>query len=284
MTERHVSHDGLRFRIRLDGPEGAPWMVFSNSLVTDLSIWDPQVEAFADRFRILRYDQRGHGGTDVPAAAPSLSLLADDAAALMREVGASAAVFAGVSMGAATGLCLAQRRPELVARLIASDGQAVTAPGGAQSWAERIAIGQRDGMGAYAEATLQRWFSARSKRDGNPAMARVRGMVEATPLEGFVACATALQDYDVRAGLPAMRQPTLLIAGAEDGAMPASMRALADLIPGARFVEIPDAGHIPGAEQPQAFNAAVSEFLASLDGRPTHRPQPGRRPVRPTRR
>ena len=262
MTDRFIEHEGLRFRCRLDGPEGAPWMVLSNSLVTDLTVWDPQVLAFAGRFRILRYDQRGHGGTTVPGQPATIEQLAADAAAIMRAVGITKAVFAGVSMGAATGFCLAQRHPDLVVRLIASDGQVATAPVGAQLWQERIKLSQRDGLAAYADVTLPRWFSARSRAEGNEAMARVRTMIETTPLEGFVVCARALQNYDIRSGLVTMRQPTLLIAGAEDGAMPQSMRALASQIPDARFVEIADAGHLPGIERPAAVNAAISTFLA----------------------
>jgi len=262
VTDQLVSHDGLQFRCRTDGPDGAPWVVLSNSLVTDLTVWEPQVRAFAGRYRILRYDQRGHGGTSIPDTPASIARLADDAAALMMRLGARDAVFAGVSMGAATGFWLAQRHPELVARLIASDGQAATAPSGAQAWQERIELGQRDGMRAYADVTTARWFSTRSRTDGNPAMPLVRAMIEATPVAGFVACARALQDYDCCPGLGAMRQPTLLIAGAEDGAMPKSMQALGAELPSARFVEIADAGHIPGIERPEAFNAAVEAFLA----------------------
>lgn len=237
-------------------------MVLSNSLVTDLTVWEPQVRAFAASYRILRYDQRGHGGTSVPNRPATIGRLADDIAALMQHFGAADAVFGGVSMGAATGFCLAQRHPGLVVRLIASDGQVATAPGGAQAWQERIELGQRQGMAGYADATMTRWFSARSRAEGNPAMPLVRAMIEATPLDGFVACARALSDYDFRPGLGAMRQPTLLIAGAEDGAMPQSMQALAPLLPDARFVEVADAGHIPGIERPAAFNAAVGDFLA----------------------
>jgi len=261
MKDEIVEHDGLRFRCRLDGPEGAPWIVCSNSLVTDLTIWDRQVEALAPRFRILRYDQRGHGGTSVPVRPATIAQLAEDAAALMRRFGVRSAVFAGVSMRAATGFCLAQRHPDLIARLIASDGQVAAAPGGAQSWQERIELAQREGMAAYADATIPRWFSARSQVEDNPAIPLVRAMMEATPLDGFVACARALQAYDFRADLASMAQPTLLIAGAEDGAMPKSMQALQTQIPRAEFVEIADAGHIPGIERPEAFNAAVNAFL-----------------------
>ena len=262
MTDRFVQHDRIRFRCRLDGTEGAPWLVFSNSLVTDLTVWDAQVTHFAGRCRILRYDQRGHGGTSVPDAPATIEQLAGDAAALMAHFGVQRAVFAGVSMGASTGICLAQRHPELVARLVASDGQAATAPGGAQAWQDRITLGKQEGMGAYAEVTVGRWFSARSRAEANPAIPVVGAMIEATPLPGFVACARALQDYDFRPGLAAMRQPTLLVAGAEDGPMPKSMQALVPQIPDARFVEIADAGHIPGIERPATFNAALDAFLA----------------------
>lgn len=252
---------GLWFRIRLDGPEGAPWLVFSNSLLTDLTVWDDQVAAFGNRYRILRYDQRGHGGTEVPAAATHLDELAADAAALMRHVGATQAVFIGVSMGAATAMLLASREPALVSAVVASDGQAGTAPGGAASWQERIDFARANGMEAVAEMTVARWFTARS-RQGHPALARLRAMIASTPLEGFVACATALQNYGFRDALPGLRQPVLLLAGAEDGAMPTSMRALAEVIPDSRFLEIPQAGHLPGIEAPDAFNAAVGAFLA----------------------
>ncbi len=261
MTDQFVDHDGLRFRCRLDGIEGKPWMVFSNSLVTDLRVWDHQVAAFADRFRILRYDQRGHGGTSVPPGPATIAELADDAAALMVHFGAGDAVFVGVSMGAATGFALAQKHPELVGRLVASDGQAANAPGGAAAWQERIALAEARGMTGYADVTLERWFSARSRAEGNPALAPIRRMIEATPLAGLIACARALQAYDFRPGLPAMAQPVLLMAGAEDGVMPASMRALLPQLGDARYVEIADAGHIPGIERPEAFNAALEAFL-----------------------
>ena len=261
MTDQFVTHGGLAFRCRLDGTEGQPWMVFSNSLVTDLTVWDHQVAAFASRYRILRYDQRGHGGTSVPPAPATIAQLADDAAALMSHFGARDAVFIGVSMGAATGFALAQKRPDLVARLVASDGQAANAQGGAASWQDRITLAERDGMTGYADVTMDRWFSARSRAEANPAMPPIRRMIEATPLQGMIACARALQSYDFRPGLPAMRQPSLLMAGAEDGVMPASMQALLPHLADARYVEIADAGHIPAIERPAAFNAAIEDFL-----------------------
>ncbi len=262
MTDHIVRHDHLDFLCRVDGPEGAPWMVFSNSLATNLTLWNPQVAAFAGRWRTLRYDQRGHGGTTVPTAPASLPQLADDAQAIMAHFGVADAVFVGVSLGAATGLCLAPRVGSPIARLVAADGNAATPPGGAAGWSERLAVATDQGMPAFADLTIPRWFTPASRAAAAPAVATAQAMVASTPLAGLEACIRALQDYDLTAGLGAIGQPTLLIAGAQDGVMPQTMRTIQAAIPGARYVEIPGAGHLPGIEQPQAFNAALETFLA----------------------
>lgn len=262
--EQIVRVNGLSFRCRQDGLEGAPWLVFSNSLLTDLSLWDAQVARFGGQYRILRYDQRGHGGTQAPEEPSTLDQLAADAEALMAHFGIEAATFVGVSMGAATGLLLASREPGRVAAVIASDGQAGTAPGGAQAWQERMDMARVEGMDAFAAATLKRWFAPASYSAGNPALERVRAMIRATSEAGFVACARALQNYDFRGSLPSLQQPVLLVAGAADGAMPTTMRDMAKVIPNARFVEIPDAGHLPCIEAPSAFNEKMEAFLAEI--------------------
>lgn len=253
-----ITQDGLQFNIRVEGREGAPWLVFSNSLLTNLDLWEHQVAALSGRFRILRYDQRGHGGTAVPPAPATITQLADDIDGIMGQLGIGTAHFVGVSMGAATGIALAQRNPGRVARLLCSDGNAATAPGGAQGWEERIAASRAGGMKALADVTLDRWFAS----PDSPAIPAVRAMIEGTPLDGFVACARALQDYEFRPGLAAMRLPVLFVAGSADGAMPKSMPLLAEAVPGARYQEIADAGHLPCIEQPEAFTAALSAFLS----------------------
>lgn len=258
---RHVRVNGLDFHCRLDGPEGAPWIVFSNSLLTDMALWDAQVAAFEGRFRMLRYDKRGHGGTEVPAGPATMELLADDAEALMAHFGVERATFIGDSVGAATALLLGARSPGRLAALVPVDGQPVTPPNGGAMWQERIDLAARDGMAAFAEVTLQRWFAPGSFAAGNPAIPKVRAMIEVTPEAGFVACARALQSYDIRAGLPDIRLPVLMIAGAADGAIPGIMRGLAEVIPGSTFTEIPEAGHLPGIEAPGRFNAVLEPFL-----------------------
>jgi 3-oxoadipate enol-lactonase len=262
MSDSVIEHGGLRFKTRIDGPAGAPWMVCSNSLATNLTLWNDLVAAFADRYRILRYDQRGHGGTTVPTAPATIPELADDLEALMATYDLQDAVFVGVSMGAATGLCAAARVGSRIGRLVAADGNAATPPGGAAAWGERLAYAAAHGMAAFAEITIPRWFAPASIEAGHPAIPRGRAMSEATPPAGLVACATALQQYDLTGSLPAIRQPTLLMAGSYDGVMPASMRALQPRIAGARYAEIAGAGHLPCIEQPTGFAAALQEFLS----------------------
>jgi len=164
MGDVMVRHGGLGFRCRLDGREGAPWLVFSNSVLTSLAMWDAQVPALRGSHRILRYDQRGHGGTDVPPAPASIEQLAADAAALLEHFDVERATFLGISMGAATTLCLAGHCNSHVARAVVVDGQAKAPPAARAVWDERIALARSDGMAALAEATVRRWFLPHLRR------------------------------------------------------------------------------------------------------------------------
>lgn len=258
----HIEVDGLTFNCRIDGgPSTAPWLIFSNSLVTDLTVWDSQVEALKRDFRILRYDQRGHGGTDVPALPPTFAQLAGDVLALADAFEIDRFSFVGLSMGVPTGLHLIAEHPERVERLVCCDGQTRTAPGGAKGWDERMAYAREHGMEAFAELMAERWFAPEFLT--SPAAARVRAMIAATPLEGFAACARTLQDYHYEHVLDAIAVPTLLLVGERDGNMPVNMQRMADAIADASLVQIPDAGHIPNVENADAFTAALREFLQS---------------------
>jgi 3-oxoadipate enol-lactonase len=255
-----VEHDGLTFRCRLDGPEeGAPWVVFSNSMLTDVAVWDAQVAALSDRYRILRYDQRGHGETSVPPAPCTFDQLGGDVVALMNHFGVSSCTFVGLSMGVPTGLHLVSHHPERVEKLVLSDGQLATAEGGAATWEDRITAAYRLGMGGLADLTMERWFGAAFLEAGKAK--KVRDVAASMPLEGYVACARALQGYDFNDVLAQIAVPTLIMAGANDGNMPVSMRRLCEAIPGAIMHVIPDAGHIPSHEQPEIFNRHLLDFL-----------------------
>jgi len=255
-----VEHDGLSFRCCVDrAGDSAPWIVFSNSMMTDLTIWDAQADTLRGRFNILRYDQRGHGGTTPPSGPCDFDQLGGDLLALLDHFGIASCTFVGLSMGTPTGLYLAINHPERVTRLVFSDGQSATAKNGAATWQARIDSARAEGMEAVAKDTMSRWFSEASQRAGKTE--KPYAAAAATSLDGYIACATALQNYDFNAGLPGIQVPTLLMAGANDGNMPVSMQEIRKAIPGAVMHVIPDAGHIPNHEQPEIFNARLLEFL-----------------------
>jgi 3-oxoadipate enol-lactonase len=258
-----VEREGLAFRCRIDEPAGVgidtPWLVFSNSLMTDLTLWDDQVAAFANDYRILRYDQRGHGGTSVSPGSCDFETLADDLAALLDALGIARATLIGVSMGGITALSFAGRHPSRVAALLACDCTAKSVPGAGSAWDERIALAKAGGMAALAGPTIERWF-----RPGNvdtTASKRVRHMIETTPFDGFVRASDALREFDFRAALAGLTCPATMLAGAGDGALPGVMRQMSEQNAGATYVEIPDAGHLPNIENPAAFNRELAAFL-----------------------
>ncbi|MBF9043745.1 alpha/beta fold hydrolase [Rhodobacterales bacterium HKCCE4037] len=261
-----VSRDGRDLHAKAVPPEsdGAPWLVFGNSLVTDLTIWDAQAEAVQGRYGILRYDQAGHGGSDVPDTPVNFDMLGEDLLAVMDAAGVERAVYIGLSMGVPTGLAAHRRSADRFLALVFSDGQARTAPGGAAGWADRIEMARSAGMDAFAAATVDRWLTESASAEMRSRLAR---MIAATPFAGFEACATALMDYDYVEELARITCPTLLIAGAKDGAMPEGMATkLKPAIAGSQMHVIENAGHVPCFEQPEAFTAILSDFLAKSFG------------------
>lgn len=236
-----------------------PWVVFGNSLVTDLSIWDAQATALSGRYGILRYDQQGHGKSGISAGPITFDILGEDLLAVMDAAGVDRAIYVGLSMGVPTGLAAHKQSAERFTALVFSDGQAQTAPGGAAGWDERITSARTNGMDSFAAATTARWLTGTTGPEKRNALAQ---MIANTPFDGFEACATALKDYDYSEELTRITCRTLLIAGAEDGAMPTGMATkLQPAISGSEMRVIDDAGHVPCFEQPSAFTAILSRFL-----------------------
>jgi len=243
-----------------EGPGGqAPWVVFSNSLVTDLSIWDVQAAALSERFNILRYDQRGHGKSSVSDTPLTFDSLGDDVLALLDHFGIETCTFVGLSMGVPTGLRAFDRAPERFTRLVFVDGMARTAPTGAAAWQERIDMVADQGMEAFATATAARWLQDDTlNSDKGRALT---AMIAATPQAGFVQCVRALQGYDYWNVLARINVPLLAVAGARDGAIPDAMAKAFGAVPGAQIETIAKAGHVPNYERPEAFNAVLTAFL-----------------------
>jgi 3-oxoadipate enol-lactonase len=250
---------GLRTFYRWDGPDDAPVLVLSHSLGTDVSMWDPQVPALARHFRVLRYDTRGHGRSAVTPGPYSIEQLAKDVLVLLDGLDVSRARFCGLSMGGLIGMWLGAHAHARVERLVLCNTGAKI--GTAQSWNQRIESVRAEGMAGISSSVVERWFSAELRTRAPEVAARARALLDATPPEGYVACAGAIRDADERDDLGAIPVPTLVVAGSRDPATPpADGRRLADGIAGAEYVELP-AAHLSNLEAPEAFASAVVAFL-----------------------
>ncbi|MGO4852217.1 alpha/beta fold hydrolase [Phaeovulum sp. W22_SRMD_FR3] len=253
-----TTQDGTRLNARIDGPEAAPWVVFSNSVLTDLSVWDDQIAALTDRYRILRYDQRGHGASEVTARPLDFTVYGGDLIAVMDAAGAARATLVGLSMGCPTALAAAAAAPSRITAFVAVDGVVKSAAGREAFWAAQRESARTQGMQSLATATTTRWLPGVDNAD--PRAQRLSRMIAATPVEGFAAATHALAAYDQSPAVP-LTCPVLAIAGENDGAMPGTMRGQFGAFPDARIAIIPGAGHLPNLQNPDAFNTTLVGFL-----------------------
>jgi 3-oxoadipate enol-lactonase len=254
--------DGVSLNTRVDGAEGAPWVVLSNSLGADVSMWDGQIDMLTRKYRVLRYDHRGHGASDAPPGPYSFDLFVADAIALMDHYGLAKADWLGLSMGAMVGMGLAIHRPERFGRMVLADGRAEATDAYKAMWDQRIAAVNAGGVEAVAEGSLGLWFTEDWRKANPEATAAARAMIVSTDPAGYIACCHALRELNYLKDLGKVTLPVLYICGGEDkGAPPEVMQAMAKATPGSKYVEIPNAGHVANINQPDAFNTAVAEFL-----------------------
>jgi 3-oxoadipate enol-lactonase len=251
--------DGARIRYRIDGPVGAPLLMLSNSLGTSLDMWDVQLPEFLRRFRVLRYDSRGHGRSEVTPGPYSIERLARDVLGLFDELRIGRADFCGLSMGGMVGMWLGIHAPQRIGRLVLCN----TAPriGTAERWSARIDAVNKGGMNVIADALLDLWFTRRF-RDASPdTVQRMRTMLVVTPAAGYVASCAAVRDMDQWDALTRIENQTLIVSGKNDAVTtPADNRRMAGLIPGSTLVEL-DAAHISNVEAAERFTAEVLAFL-----------------------
>jgi 3-oxoadipate enol-lactonase len=258
-----IKANGITFNYAIDGAEGAPWLILSNSLACNVSMWDPQVAELKASFRILRYDQRGHGGTEAPAGRYTFDLLIADVMGLMDALSVTRAHFAGLSMGGATALGLALRYADRLDRIVICDSPCASTAATAQQWEERIVVAQEKGIEALVEPTIARWFPPETVAANPPHLDRVRKMIRTTPVNGFIGCAAALADHDFRSQVGTVTRPVLFVVGEKDGTTPAAMRQMHETLSSSKFLELPGAGHISNLDQPQMFTRALREFLSA---------------------
>jgi 3-oxoadipate enol-lactonase len=251
--------NGVQLRYEIDGPSDAPVLALSNSLGTDVSMWAPQLPAFAKRFRVVRYDSRGHGASGITPGPYTIEQLARDALALLDRLGIERVHFCGLSMGGMVGMWLGVSAPQRINKLVLCNTAARIGP--PELWNTRIENVRKGGMEAIANAVLERWFTAAFRARGASTIEPVRRTLVATPPDGYIACCAAVRDMDQREAIARVRAPTLVIAGAHDAATPPEDgRFLAEKIPGAKYVEL-EAAHLSNLEVADEFSDAVLRFL-----------------------
>ena len=254
------TNNGARLHFRLDGKPGLPLLVLGNSLGTDLFMWDRQVEPLTQRFRLLRYDVRGHGASDVVRGDATLDQLGAEVLALADHVGARQFAFCGLSLGGLIGQWLGVNAGDRVGKLVLANAAPHLPP--PDGWTSRMKLARDEGMGALVELVMPRFFSQPYRDRDEPFFHSMRTSFTATSGEGYAACCAAIRDADFRTSLPRIEAPTLVISGALDAATPheAFGAQLVAGVPGARSV-ILEAGHISNVEQPEAFSRALLDFL-----------------------
>ncbi len=257
--------DGPKLHYSVEGQADGDWIVLSNSLATDLRLWDYEVSYLAERFKVLRYDVRGHGQSDASPAPYTFDQLSDDLVALMDHLGIAQADILGISLGGMTALAMGISYPDRVKRILCCDARADAPDPYKAIWDGNIAKLHAADITALCAPTLERWFTAPYLADAaNTAkLDVVRDMFIGTAEDGYEGVARCLQSLDLLKDLGGLPHEALFIGGAADMAAPvAVMQGMAKATPNGRFVEIADAAHLSNLEQPEQFKAAILGFLS----------------------
>ncbi|MEM9685171.1 MAG: alpha/beta fold hydrolase, partial [Pseudomonadota bacterium] len=212
--DQKIHANGAEIAYRFDGPEDGPVVMMSNSLASNYSMWDAQIPALTDKYRVLRYDQRGHGGSEPTEPPYHFDLLLDDACALLEALGIEKVHFCGLSMGGMTGQLFGAKRPEMLRSLILCDTTSKMPD--PSVWDDRVKAARDDGMPSLVDSTLERWFTAPYRAASSDEVARVGEMIANTHADGFVGCCHAIKPMDHTPLLSGIKTPTLIIVGEDD--------------------------------------------------------------------
>jgi 3-oxoadipate enol-lactonase len=262
------SANGIEIDYVIEG-EG-PVVTMSHALGTNVSLWEEQAKALQGRYRVLRFDTRGHGRTSAPPGPYTLDQLAEDAAALLGALGIAETHFVGISMGGMIGQTLALKRPALVKSLTLVDTTSRYPASARPMWDERIRTVETEGMEALVGPMLERWFTAPFRARRRDLMDRVGDMIRRTPAQGYVGCCHALPTIDVTDRLKELHCPALVIVGEEDPGTPVAMsREIHAALPGAELAILRSASHLSSLEQPQEFDRVLTRFLDKATERST---------------
>ena len=254
-----IDADGCLLNVSVEGRDGGPTVMLSNSLGATLQMWEPQMRALTQLFRVIRYDRRGHGKSSVPPGPYSIERFGRDVIAILDDLNIDKVHWCGLSMGGMVGQWLGANAPERLGKIVLANTTCHYAD--PTNWQTRIKAVSEGGIAAVADTVIASWLTADFREREPQIAARLKAMVSASPVEGYLASCEALSTLDQRELLPNIKSPTLVIAGRHDMSTPiSSAEYIRSKIPGASMT-ILDAAHISNVEQPHAFTDAVVGFL-----------------------
>ncbi len=256
----HVN--GININYELTGPKDAPVVMLSHSLACSLVMWQPQIAALESGFQVLRFDTRGHGGSDAPAGAYTLEQLAADAVGLLDTLNIESVHFVGLSMGGMIGQCLALDYADRLKSLALCDTAAIMPEETQPIWQQRIDAVGETGMAGQVDETLERWFRPEFLQLNPPEVEMIRGQILATPVAGYIGCCEAIRRLNYLDRLGQIHTSTLIMVGEEDPGTPvAASEAMHACISGSKLVILSEARHLSNIEQAAPFNTALMDFL-----------------------
>lgn len=257
-----INSNEITINCQIEGPDDAPAVFLSHSLSTDLSMWDPLAHELADRFRVVRFDSRGHGQSDITEGAYDFDTLVEDVTGLADALNIERFHLVGLSMGGMMGQHLALAYPDKLRSLTLCSTTSHVPTDMAPLWDTRIQQAQTHGMAFHVEPTIERWFTQPFRDQSPPVIDAVRTMIGKTPVAGYVGWSHAIQTLNITERLPAIKTPTLIVVGEEDIGTPVSAsQTIHKQISGSELVIIERSSHMLGLERPEPFNHAISSFL-----------------------
>ncbi|PPR09778.1 MAG: 3-oxoadipate enol-lactonase 2 [Alphaproteobacteria bacterium MarineAlpha11_Bin1] len=256
--------NGVELNYELSGNPDKPWLTFSNSLATNLHMWDDQEAALNTHFRILRYDKRGHGQSEPVPGAYSFDDLIADIVGLWDHLGIRKTHFVGLSIGGMTVQGIMLKHPERLLSVVIANSMGKVASEFISAWQDRIDLSNEKGMDPLIEPTMERWFTEEFRRKGTTEAQKIADMIATTSVNGYAGCAAAIQNLDYLDSLGQISGiPVLFIAGAQDaGTPPAGMAAMHANMSGSEYVLLNPAAHISNVERAEDFTETLSTFLA----------------------
>ena len=255
--------NGIDINYAIEG--NGPWLTMSHSLACNITMWDPQMPVLTTKFKVLRFDTRGHGQSSAPAGEYTLEQLAGDVKGLLDSLQIKQTHWVGLSMGGMIGQAFALKYPGVFQSMVLADTTSRRPPDAAKMWGDRVQTAQTKGMDALVDSTLARWFTEPYRNSRKDVMAKIANDIRTTPVAGFVGCCHAISKVDYLDRLKEIKCPALVMVGEHDhGTPPEAARVIQQNLPGSELKILASAAHLSNIEQAEEFNKAMMGFLGRV--------------------